>query len=150
MASSFELITDKLFARFDKQLSGNPNGLFLAISFESPSSLTINALENSARSLGFNKTSKEQAVTYISNAHTLQPEELILIVETLDPLAVVALDIDAVKLLADAYHSQIALGIKENLLGRPMVCFEDFEKQISELEGKKLAWNLLKKLADKR
>ncbi|MDO4854254.1 MAG: hypothetical protein Q4A43_02375 [Coriobacteriia bacterium] len=98
--------------------------------------------------LGFPKGACGRAVTAINNVEQLEPKELIFIIETLDPLAVVASDITASKSLADAYHMQIALETEQRLLGRPLLCFEDFGGKISSPEGKKLAWKLLKHLRD--
>lgn len=148
MPSAFEAIKNDIFKRYGAHLSGNENGLFVTVCSGTTNEYAQNALESSALQLGFPKDAGGQAVTALQNAEQLEPKELIFIIETLDPLAVVAYDIKATKALADAYHMQIALETEQRLLGRPLLCFEDFESKISSPEGKKLAWKLLKQLRD--
>ncbi len=146
--SAFEAIKNDLFKRYDAHLSGNENGLFVTVASGAANEEVQTALESSALQLGFPKGAGGQAVTAINNVEQLEPKELIFIIETLDPLAVVASDVTATKSLADAYHMQIALEVEQRLLGRPLLCFENFESKISSPEGKKLTWKLLKQLRD--
>ena len=148
MPSSFETIKNNLFKRYGAHLAGNENGLFVTVSSGTANKNVQNALESSALQLGFPKDATKQAVTAINDVEQLEPKELIFIIETLDPLAVLASDIAATKSLADAYHMQIALETEQRLLGRPLLCFENFEDKISSPEDKKLAWKLLKHLRD--
>ena len=148
MPSSFETIKNDLFKRYEAHLAGNENGLFVTVSSGAANEAVQNALESSALQLGFPKDATKQAVTAINDVEQLEPKELIFIIETLDPLAVLASDITATKSLADAYHMQIALETEQRLLGRPLLCFENFEDKISSPEGKKLAWKFLKHLRD--
>ena len=109
MPSSFETIKNNLLKRYEAHLAGNENGLFVTVSSGVANEDVQNALEISALQLGFPKNATKQAVTAINDVEQLEPKELIFIIETLDPLAVLASDITATKSLADAYHMQIAL-----------------------------------------
>lgn len=92
-------------------------------------------------------TSQTTKEAVVSRETTLTPADLILIIETLDPFAVVSVDMASAKLLADAYRTQIKLNTPQTLLGRPLRCFENFDSMISTQEGKQNAWKLLKNLA---
>ena len=148
MSSAFQSANDRLFERYATYLHGNKNGLFVTVSSGPENEEVRNALEGSAQRLGFAKGAQGQAVSSISEVELLDSKDLILIIETLDPLAVVASDIKASKAVADAYHAQIALETEQRLLGRPLLCFEDLRSKLSSPDGKKAAWNLLKHLMD--
>lgn len=148
MSSAFQSVCDRLFERYAPYLSGSKSGLFVSVSAGAENEEVSNALEGSAQRLGFAKGAQGQAITSINEVELLDSKELIFIIETLDPLAVVASDIKASKALADAYHTQIALEVEQRLLGRPLLCFEDLGTKLSSPEGKKAAWNLLKHLMD--
>lgn len=83
----------------------------------------------------------------VSRETLLSPADLILAIETLDPLAVISVDMTSAKALADAYRTQIKLNTPQTLLGRPLRCFENFDSMISTNEGKQNAWKLLKNLS---
>lgn len=146
MSSAFQSANDRLFERYATHLSGNKNGLFVTVSSGPENEEVRIALEGSLHALA--QGAQGQAVSSISEVELLDPKDLILIIETLDPLAVVASDIKASKALADAYHAQIALETEQRLLGRPLLCFEDLGSKLSSSDGKKAAWNLLKHLMD--
>lgn len=83
----------------------------------------------------------------VSRETFLSPANLILTIETLDPLAVISVDMASAKALADAYRTQIKLNTPQTLLGRPLRCFENFDSMISTNEGKRNAWKLLKNVS---
>lgn len=83
----------------------------------------------------------------VSRETLLSPTDLILTIETLDPLAVISTDMASAKALADAYRTQIRLNTPQTLLGRPLRCFENFDSMISTNEGKRNAWKLLKNVS---
>lgn len=86
----------------------------------------------------------------VSRETLLSPTDLILVIETLDPLAVISVDMASAKALADAYRTQMRLNTPQTLLGRPLRCFENFDSMISSNEGKRNAWKLLKNVSEDR
>lgn len=82
-----------------------------------------------------------------AEAHTtLQPADLMHIIETLDPLCVVLADHKSTAAASRAYNAPLALEAKEQLLGRPVRCFENFAALLATPEGKRQAWAALKTL----
>lgn len=152
-SSPMETIFVGLDRTFPGHVSGNHEGLFVVISQAELKPPALEALSNSARALGFSApatfSSQDQAspLTLVTLGTQMGPEELILTLESLDPLAIVTCDHASAKTLADAYRTQIKIEAPQKLLGRPLCCFEDFDSMISSNEGKQNAWKLLKSIA---
>ncbi len=117
-----------------------PFDALLCICFSSPlTDVARNALEKSAQSLGY----KNDQIAFIS-LPSLQGSDIKTIIESADPLCVVATDSDAARALAQAYRALLHFGIKDYLLGRPCCCFQDFNHAASDSGSKQKTWRLLK------
>ncbi len=89
-----------------------------------------------------NKDCPERLASYPS----LQEKELLIIIETLDPLCLVCCDQTSASYLATAYQCSIALETKTSLLNRPFRGFVDISRSLFDKEEKQKAWQLLKTL----
>ncbi len=78
---------------------------------------------------------------------TLTDDELYLIIESIDPLVLVATDTAAAAALSRIFHTSLIAGTPSRLLGRATLTFSNFEHLISTQKGKQKAWSALKKLA---
>lgn len=156
--SMFDPIANDLSERFGTHITGNASGFFCVISASSLTDEEQVALSGSANALGFggvrkfgDQTDNFTHVTFCAADGTrLSPQDLILIVETIDPLVVVVTSKEAGKAIADAYHQQVALDSVQALLGRPMLCFDNLASMLISTDGKQHAWKLLKALAQKQ
>lgn len=75
-----------------------------------------------------------------------KPAQLLDVLEALDPLCVVLTDHESVAAASRGYNRPLSLETKEQLLGRPCRCFEDFAELLTTEEGKRRAWSVLKTL----
>lgn len=80
-------------------------------------------------------------------AAALPDADLYLLIESLDPLCLVATDTSAAAALSRIYRATLTAGTPARLLGRPTLTFTDFATLISTPAGKQKAWSALKKLA---
>ena len=72
--------------------------------------------------------------------------DMFTIVESIDPLCIVAADVAGAKALSDAYRQNIPLDASCRLFGRNAVAFHSFESLLDTAEKKQGAWALLKRL----
>jgi len=81
----------------------------------------------------------------------LSNSDLRLLIETIDPQALLALDEKAIVALQDGYGTELMPripqpGIKTKILGRALVFVDGFEAALSSEEDKRRAWRELKAL----
>lgn len=81
----------------------------------------------------------EAAALSMADAYTL--------LESLDPLVLVAADAAAMRALAQIYRTALTPGKVTRLLGRDTLAFADFAGMLATPAGKRDAWNTLKQLA---
>lgn len=140
--SVFGRIRHDALAPFLDIIHGSENSLFCVVSSASLEENAQNALTASAQRLGY---SAKQLAFIILNKQTT-PNDLLHIVEAIDPLCVVITDLAAVKTTSAAFNVPLALETREFLLGRGCCCFESFESMLESEEGKQKAWACLKTL----
>lgn len=153
---------------FSAHLSGSDSGLLLAISASPLGEAARKALDSSAKALGYGPGAcafasilsptapKAAEPPERDAAASLDASSLRLLVEGVDPLALVVADDAALKLVRQAYpdaafsppsmtgiQSGCSLG---RAFGRTVTAFESFEKMLDSAESKQAAWALLKKL----
>ncbi len=151
---------------FSAHLAGSEAGLLLAISETELSPTARQALDNSAKALGYGKgactfacvqpASASQDTPGETAAPSLDAHSLKLLVEGIDPLALVASDAAALQLVQQAYPDSTFSPRQANAkrgacwfgsaLGRTVVAFERFEGMLGDAGDKQHAWALLKKL----
>lgn len=140
--SVFGRIRHDALAPFLDIIHGSENSLFCIVSSASLEENTQNALIASAQRLGY---SAKQLAFIVLNKQTT-PNDLLRIVEAIDPLCVVITDLVAAKTASAAFNVPLALETREFLLGRGCCCFESFESMLESEEGKQKAWACLKTL----
>ena len=77
---------------------------------------------------------------------SLADADLHLLIESLDPRALVATDMTAAAALARIFHTALTAGKPQRILGRPTLAFADFSALLGSPEGKRSAWETLKLL----
>lgn len=98
-----------------------------------------NALVKSAQAIGYGNNQ----MAFIS-VDSLDPADVQTLIEAIDPLCVVATDTSATRVLSQAYHAPLHLGIKDYVAGRPCCCFEQLNDVVSDATSKQKTWRLLK------
>lgn len=140
--SVFGRIRHDALAPFSETIHGSENSLFCIVSSTSLEESAQNALIASAQRLGY---SAKQLAFIVLNKQTTA-NDLLRIVEAIDPLCVVITDLVAAKTASAAFNVPLALETREFLLGRGCCCFESFESMLESEEGKQKAWACLKTL----
>lgn len=112
------------------------------------------ALESAFVTMGFESGSWCGIALELPEKESIDALELRLLIETIDPQALVALDHCAILLLQEAYGVELMPvipepGKKSRILGRALVYVEGFEAALASNDGgeaKKRVWNELKAL----
>lgn len=76
----------------------------------------------------------------------LDAQALYTLVESFDPLCVIATDAPAARALAEAFHVKQILNAHGRFAGRDVITFSNFSSLMNAPEEKQRAWSLLKKL----
>lgn len=74
------------------------------------------------------------------------PEDVLTVIEGLDPVALVVADEFAAQLVGDAYRTKLPLDAHTRLMGRSCVAFASFEADLESARMKQRDWALLKLL----
>lgn len=130
---------------------GSLNALFCVASSDQPTEPERKALEATAQRGGF---TSQQMIWVTTNAKSddasestsLDPANLMQLVESIDPLCLVVLDQRAAEVLSRAYNQPVKLEACDSILGRPCCAFVDFNRMLQTDERKQRAWALFKEL----
>jgi len=112
------------------------------------------ALERALTTLGWKSNNWCGVAIVLPNKGTLAAQELRLLIETIDPQAIIALDQQAAAALQEGYGTEIMPriprpGVKAKLLGRTLVFVDGFEAALASAdnqEAKQRVWKQLKAL----
>lgn len=139
--NKYKVALDETWDLFGSLMSGARSGLVGVISAKPLSDAAQNAVNSSARALGYG----DDACTFITT-EGLEEHALFVLLEGLDPLCLVAADGKTAALLGQAYRCSVPTGGACRLFGRTAVSFIDFESLLQAPQDKQIAWALLKKL----
>lgn len=138
--------TREMFASY---VDGAPEGIVGIVSTRTLGCTARTALNSSFAARGYGREACTFATVHPDAAaddSALDPQALFLLVEGLDPLALVVTDAHAAALLGQAYRTTIPLAALSRLFGRDLVAFDAFEELLDSTQDKQAAWALLKKL----
>ncbi|MCD8316282.1 MAG: hypothetical protein LUB61_02610 [Eggerthellaceae bacterium] len=142
----FELQAQSVMDAYGSYLDADPNLTMLIVCSNSLAPVAKDALASSAERLGYGRNAIGICMLTDGSGHDLNPDELMTIVEGLDPIAVVATDREAAELLGKAYRLKLATDDINRAMGRSVVAFYDFEKMMNSSPSKQKAWALLKRI----
>lgn len=145
----YEVTAESIFeayAPFVQRPASGQGCLTVAVSNEPLSDVARNALEKSFQSLGCGARTCAFATRYAEGME-MGGQELLSIVEGLDPLCLVVADTACIDVLSQGYRAAIEPDAVGKLLGRPTAAFANFEAMMQTPPEKQRAWALLKKLA---
>lgn len=132
---------DRTWEQFVDCLTGNKTAPVLVVSKNSLDKTALTALQKSCDSFDY--------PTYPLITATLQsasPQQLITLVEGIDPFRLIFADEASTSLAEEAYHRKIPFYELTSLLARPTIAFLDFEAMLNKEASKQQAWKLLKQL----
>ena len=140
--NKYEVALDETWDLFGSFMSGARAGSICVLGSQALSPEARNAVESSAKALGYG----QDACTYVVTDE-LEERALFVLLEGLDPLCLVVTDGKTAALLGQAYHRSVPTGDACRLLGRTTIAFMDFESLLATPKDKQIAWALLKKLS---
>lgn len=152
--SPYSTIRHQQISSFPGVFSGSEDALFCVVSSNALSVQVHEALVASAQRLGYHAKQLAFITLNASQASTeedpsscaVTPQDLLSVLEALDPLAVVLTDHQASEMASSAYNIPLTLEQREFLLGHGCCCFESFEELLSTSQNKQRAWACLKTL----
>ena len=127
-------------------LQATPDDVIVALSFSPLTEAARFALERSATALGFGEGRIAYGTIVGATGSTLEPNDLWLIIEGIDPLGVVIADEGARGLFEVAYRCTLSDEESTTVAGRHVVSFADTEALLANPEGKQRLWHGLKAL----
>lgn len=152
--SPYNTIRHQQISSFPGVFSGSEDALFCVVSSNALSVQAHEALVASAQRLGYHAKQLAFITLNASQASTeedpsscaVTPQDLLSVLEALDPLAVVLTDHQASEMASSAYNIPLTLEQREFLLGHGCCCFESFEELLTTPQNKQRAWACLKTL----
>lgn len=140
--SMYGVAAEGVLAVYGSLLEGTGNETVLAVSSNALGESARKALAASTEALGYGR----DCLALVATEGVLGSNDLLTIVEGLDPLCLVATDAKASALLAQAYRHDVEPDAACRLMGRSVVAFRDLAALMNTPEDKQRAWALLKKL----
>ncbi len=147
----YEVNARNVLEAYAEFLDGTPDSLLVVVSEQVPNSEMQDAINNSAKRLGFKQDiawlqlyAKNEAA---NNNLSLGAKDLMSIIEGIDPIALIVLDSASVGLLSEAYRCKIPKNAHCRVFGRNAVTLCNFADMLKDDDLKQRAWALLKKLA---
>lgn len=133
------------FAEYLDDCPEDPSAIVCVISEGVLDAPARKALDASFERLGFGAAPCTY-INLIAKDKALPEEDLYFLLESLDPLALVAADTASQEALARVYKTALTAEKATNLLGRPTLCFRDFSALLATPQLKQQAWAALKQL----
>lgn len=125
----------------------SPSDTLAALSAAPLNDNARNAIRASAEKLGYGRDGCSWLCLKAANDGSELPTEgLKELVESLDPVSVIAADAHAASALSNAYGIALKANDVARMNGRTVVCLDGFEQMLGSEEGKQLAWRLMKHL----
>lgn len=138
----------QILDRFQDHVIGDPNSTVLVISTNDVNDLVEKAIDNSVRRLGL----EDGPSTWVKlagngkDASEIDPEDLLTIIEGMDPVVLIALDAKSSDALSRTYRQELKLDDMNSIRGRRSAIFKDFPKMLEDDSQKQIAWAVLKRL----
>ena len=145
-SNTFSYAADAARARWAAHVDGGTEGLVCVLSGEAATAAVRAALAASFQRLGYGR----DACTFVAltaGERTLNLADAYTLIESLDPLVLLATDSTATRMLAQIYRTSISPEKPVRLLGRDTLAFTDFAADLASPAGKQRAWTALKQLA---
>lgn len=146
-SNTYSYAADAAWARFAPFLSGEDAAMVCVISGEPAGETTRAALAGATERLGYGRDACTFITLTVPNSTALSDADLAFLLESLDPLAIVATDLAGATALSRIFRCALTAGRVTRLLGRPALVFADFAGMLATPAGKQAAWASLKKLA---
>ncbi len=145
-SNTFSYAADAARARWAAHVDGGAEGLVCVLSSETAPVAVRSALTASFQRLGYGRDACA-FVALTADEETLDLADAYTLIESLDPLVLVATDAAATRALARIYRASISPEKPVRLLGRDALAFIDFAADLAFPAGKQRVWTALKQLS---
>ena len=146
-SNTYSYAADAARARWAAHVDGAGDAAVCVVSGEAAGEAVRAALTASFERLGYGRDACTFVALDAGEGAAISTADAYLLLESLDPLVLVATDSAAVAALAQIYRTALAPGKVMRLLGRDALAFGDFAGMLATPEGKRDAWAALKQLA---
>ncbi len=132
--------------KYADRISHSSAGLFVAVSRSAITPASELALTKTAESLGYGS----DGVTFVSlmpaaeASSQLAPQDLFELLEGLDPICIIACDVESSSACAACYRVDLPDRSRIKSLGRTICAFDDLEALVSDSARKRNAWAILR------
>lgn len=141
----YEVNARSTLAVYGDFINGTGAEVVLVLGTQHASNAATSAIASSMKALGYGERCCAFVVLEAGDM-SLGANDLMSIVEGLDPLTIIVRDEAAASLLGRAYQCDPALDAEGRIMGRKVIAFRNFEGMLGDSNRKQKAWALLKKL----
>ena len=147
----YEIGAYQALVRFERFVEGSANDLLMVISSASLPDHSRQAIESSAERLGLGG-SRISWTSILGRESGDEPipmssQNLHLLIESIDPAAIIVTDIGAMSVLSEAYGIGLEADSSNRVACRTCATFSDFDTMLSDPDAKQKAWRVLKSLS---
>lgn len=147
----YEINAYQALVRFERFIEGSANDLLLVISSANLGEQSREAIQSTAEKLGYGKTRISWASILGRVAEEepipISPENLRLLIESIDPSGMIVTDIGAMSILSEAYGVGLEADSSNRVACRTCATFSNFETMLENSDSKQKAWRVLKNLS---
>lgn len=152
--SIYEIEAYQALTRFERFIEGSPNDILLVISSAPIGDHAKKAIGSSADKLGPGASRISWACILGLDAAKgaqeepvpISPNNLHLLIESIDPEAIVAADVGAMSVISEAYGVELSADSSNRVACRTCAAFSNFESMLDNDDDKQKAWQVLKRL----
>ncbi len=146
-----------VLVKYPHFVHGDANCTILVVSKQKLDEAARDAIYKSVDRLGFGADACAWVQLRFEDASceqmSLSVDELLDLIEGLDPVSIITTDAASASALAEAYKAygaSIEMDATNRVNGRTVIVFSDFEGMLNDKDSKQRAWSLLKKLVPAR
>lgn len=153
----YEINAYQALVRFERFVEGSANDLLLVISSAGLPDQSRQAIESTAERLGLGGSRISWATILGRETADKADDEnepvpisapnLHLLVESIDPAAIIVTDIGAMSILSEAYGTGLEADSSNRVACRTCATFSDFDTMLVDPDSKQKAWRVLKNLS---
>lgn len=147
----YEINAYQALVRFERFIEGSANDLLLVISSANLGEKSREAIQSTAEKLGYGKAriSWASILGRVSEEEPIpiSPENLRLLIESIDPSGMIVTDIGAMSILSEAYGVGLEADSSNRVACRTCATFSNFETMLEDSDSKQKAWRVLKNLS---
>lgn len=147
----YEINAYQALVRFERFIEGSTNDLLLVISSANLANPSREAIQSTAEKLGYGRSRISWASILgrmpQEEPVPMSPDNLHLLIESIDPAGIIVTDIGAMSILSEAYGIGLEADSSNRVACRTCATFSNFETMLNDSDSKQKAWRVLKNLS---